>query len=145
MFLVPQNRFESVPPPCGGANRLVSIFDRAFGEDGLSGQAWGGVPVAMWEDDDHVYIEAELPGLTDKDVQITVQGGMLSIRGERKPENRRRYLYDGRAYGRFERVITLPGAVDTGDVQATMTDGVLCITFPKSPESKPRKIAIKMG
>jgi HSP20 family protein len=57
-----------------------------------------------------------------------------------KPERRR---YNGRFYGRFERVITLPEAVGTDDVQARLTDGVLSITLPKSPEAKPKKIQLR--
>jgi len=124
-------------------NRLDSMFDRLFDGDGLLGRAWQGVPVALWEDEDHVSVEAELPGLTDKDVEITVHNGLLFIRGERRPEEGRNYLYKGRFYGRFERVITLPEAVNNDDVQARLTDGVLCLTLPKSPEAKPKKITLR--
>jgi HSP20 family protein len=99
--------------------------------------------VAMWEDDDRIYVEAELPGITDSDVDITVHSGMLFIRGERKPEAARSFLNNGRFYGRFERVIALPEAVNSDDMQAEMKDGVLSITLPKSPEAKPKKIALR--
>jgi len=128
-------------------NRLDAFFDRVLGDQGAPwGQAWtGGVPVAMWQDDDHLFIEAELPGVAESDVEITVHNGMLFIRGERKPEPGRQYLYDGRAYGRFERVITLPDAVKADDVQARLANGVLQVTLPKSPEAKPRRIALTTG
>jgi HSP20 family protein len=103
------------------------------------------MPLAMWQDDDHFYVEVELPGVSDGDMDITVHNGTLSIRGERKPEEGRRYLYNGRSYGRFERVITLPEAVNTDDVQATLKDGILSLTLPKSPEAKPRKITLQAG
>jgi HSP20 family protein len=131
------------PIPHGPINRIDSIFDRVFGEDGLLGTAWRGVPVGMWQDDDHIYVEAELPGMTDQDVDITVHNGMLFIRGERKPSEGRSYLYNGRCYGRFERVVTLPEAVDCESVQAELKDGVLSLTLPKSPEAKPKKITLK--
>ena len=76
---------------------------------------------------------------------MTVHNGMLFIRGERRPEEGRRYLYNGRSFGRFERVITLPEAVKTDDVQATLKDGILSITLPKSPEAKPKKITLQAG
>jgi HSP20 family protein len=137
--------------PLGGgpstSNRLEWLFDRVFSDDGVfgSGPSWSNVPVALWEDDDHIHVEAELPGMTAQDVDITIQNGMLFIRGERKPEGGRRYLYNGRACGRFERVITLPCAVDThtDDVQATLTDGVLSVRLPRSPAAKPTKIELK--
>jgi len=133
-----------VPSVAGPFNRMDSLFGRFFGEDGgFLGQAWSPAPVAMWEDDDTIHIEAELPGVSEQDIDLTLHDGMLIIRGVRKPEEGRRYLYNGRSYGRFERVITLPEAVKSDDVQAGLTDGVLCIDLPKSPEAKPRKIALK--
>ena len=127
-------------------NRMDSWFDSFFGDDGGSlNRAWTGMPVAVWDDEDHFFIEAELPGVMDSDVDVTVHNGMLFIRGERRPEEGRRYLYNGRSFGRFERVITLPEAVKTDDVQATLKDGILSITLPKSPEAKPKKITLQAG
>ena len=144
MFPVIRNSSGLAPVAAGPINRLDSLFDRVFGDDGaFLGQAWSGMPVAMWQDDDHFYIEAELPGVSDQDVEITVHNGMLSIRGERKPAEGRRYLYDGRSYGRFERVITLPEAVQADNVQAALKDGILSLTLPKSPEAKPKKITLQ--
>jgi HSP20 family protein len=143
--MLPILRNDAVLAPMVGGpfHRLDSLFDRVFGADGRLGLGWGGVPVALWEDEDHYYVEAELPGLTEPDVEVTVHNGMLFIRGERKPAEGRAYLYNGRCFGRFERVITLPGAVNADDVQARLTDGVLCLTLPKSPEAKPRKITLQ--
>jgi HSP20 family protein len=130
------------------ANRLERLFDRFFFDDSFFNfgfaPRWGaGVPVSMWQDEDHVYIEAELPGLTDQDVEVTVHNGMLFIRGERKPEEARDHLYNGRTWGRFERVIRLPEAVDSDKVEAELTHGVLRVALPKSPEGKPKKITLK--
>ena len=120
-----------------------TLFDRFFGGDGGSlTPAWAGVPVAMWEDDDRIHIEAELPGVADKDVDVTVHNGLLFIRAERRPAEGRNYLYNGRAYGRFERVITLPEAVDTEGVRARLADGLLFIELTKSPEAKPMKVTV---
>jgi len=127
-------------------NRLDTWFDQFLGDDGGSlGRAWTGMPVALWDDEDHFFIEAELPGVMDSDVDVTVHNGMLFIRGERRPAEGRRYLYNGRSYGRFERVITLPSAVETDDVQAALKDGILSITLPKSPAAKPKKITLQAG
>jgi len=137
------NRSALAPVTGGTNNRLDSLFDRVFNEDTLLGQTRDSVPMSIWQDDDNVYVEAELPGMTDRDVDITIHNGMLSIRGERKAEDGRRYVYNGRPFGRFERVITLPEAVNSVEAQAKLTDGVLSITLPKSPEAKPKKIAIQ--
>ena len=147
MLPVLRNNATFAPVATGPMNRLDSLFDRIFfGDDGaFMGQAWSGAPVAMWQDDDHIYIEAELPGATEKDVDVTVHNGLLFIRGERRPAEGRNYLYNGRLFGRFERVITLPEAVDTDAVQAKLTAGVLQVALPKSPEAKPKKIAVTTG
>src|SRR4028119_741413 len=88
-------------------NRLDTWFDRFLGDDGgsLRNRAWTGMPVSLWDDEDHFFIEAELPGVMDNDVDITVHNGMLFIRGERKPAEGRRYLFNARSFGRFEQVI----------------------------------------
>jgi HSP20 family protein len=137
----------AVTPWASPLNRLDTLFDRFFDDRFFnfgSTPRWDtGVPVSIWQDDDHVYVEADLPGLTDQDVEVTVYNGMLFIRGERKLEEGRQYLYNGRTWGRFERVITLPEAVDAENVQADLSHGVLRVALPKSPEAKPKKIALK--
>ena len=125
-------------------NRLDSLFDPFAGaEGGFLGQAWSRLPVAMWEDDDHFHVEAELPGVADEDVEVSVQDDTLFIRGQRKPEEGRQYLYNGRWFGRFERVITLPETVHADDAEAKLIDGVLRIDLPKSPEARPKRISFK--
>jgi HSP20 family protein len=144
MLPVLRNTSAMGPFATGPVNRLDGLFNRFFGEEGgFADPSWSGAPIAMWEDDDHIFIEADVPGMTDKDVDVTVHNGMLFIRCVRTPEEGRRYVYDGRSYGRFERAITLPEAVNTEDVQATLTDGVLRLVMAKSPEAKPKKITLK--
>jgi HSP20 family protein len=129
-------------------NRMEKFFDRFFDDGFFNGgfsPEWSGagVPVAMWHDEDRLYVEADLPGMTDQDVEVTVHNGILFIRGERKVEEGRQYLYNGRTWGRFERAITLPEAVDSDAVQAELINGVLRVVLPKSPEAKPKKIALR--
>jgi HSP20 family protein len=147
MLPVLRNTVAGMTPWMTPANRLERLFDRFFDDSffnfGVTPEWGAGVPVALWQDEDHVYLEAELPGLTDQDVDVTVHNGMLFIRGERKPEEGRQYLYNGRAWGRFERVITLPEAVDADNVQAELANGILRVALPKSPEAKPKKITLK--
>jgi HSP20 family protein len=127
-------------------NRLEGLFDRLF-DDSVFGFGFraeqAAVPISLWHDDDHIHVEADLPGMSDQDIEVTVHKGVLFIRGERKPEEGRQYLYNGRTWGRFERTITLPDEVDADAVQAELTNGVLRLTLPKSPETKPRKIALR--
>ncbi len=146
--MFPVLRRSVVPAPffTSPFGRFDSLFDRVFGEDGgKPGQPWPALPLAMWEDDDHLYVEVELPGVTESDVEVTVHNGSLIIRGERKPPENRGYLYNGLSFGRFERVLTLPEAVDTSDVEATLESGMLRMTLRKSPEARPKKITLRTG
>jgi HSP20 family protein len=145
--MLPVIRANAVMAPwTNPANRLESLFDRLF-EDGIGQTTFsadrGGVPMAIWQDENHVHVEAELPGLTEQELEIVVHNGVLFIRGERRAEEGRHYLYNSRSWGRFERVITLPEVVDADNVQADLTNGVLRLALPKTPESKPKKIALK--
>jgi len=129
------------------ANRLSAIFDRFFHDDPFFGPlmtapAWSALPLSMWEDEQSVYVEVDAPGVTDKDIDVSVHDGDLIIRGERKSEEKRGG-YDTRTYGRFEQRVTLPAPVDADKVEAKLANGVLSVTFPKSEAAKPRKIAIK--
>jgi len=113
-----------------------ALSDRFVGDDDYFSPVWAGLPVALWEDRDHVYAEADLPGVAEEDLDVTVEDGRVFIRGERKPEAYRNYLYDGRSYGRFERVITLPEAVDSDHVEARLNRGVLSIALSKRPTTR---------
>jgi HSP20 family protein len=104
----------------------------------------------MRETDTSIIIEAELPGLDIKDVELTVENGVLSISGEKKTEKREEkenfHLME-RRYGRFERHMRLPETVDENKVEARFEKGVLRVNLPKKPEAvkQHKKIAIKAG
>jgi len=146
--MMPAIRNNSTIVPVEGApiNRLSSAFDRLF-EDFFtptSSATWTQLPLSMWEDENHLYIQMDAPGVTDKDIDVSVKDGELAIRGERKSE-RREGGFDTRRYGRFEQIVSLPLNVETDNVEARLVNGVLSLTFPKSETSKPRKIALKAG
>jgi HSP20 family protein len=129
------------------ANRLATVFDRFFHDDPLFGPlmtapAWSAMPLSVWEDEHSVHVEVDAPGVTDKDIDVSVHDGVLIVRGERKSEGKGGG-YDTRTYGRFEQRVTLPCPVDADRVEAKLANGVLAVTFPKSEAAKPRKIAIK--
>lgn len=144
-----RNGAASLPASAWPTNRLSSLFDRFFSDDDFfaplfTQPAWPMVhwPQAVWEDEHNVYLEIDAPGMTEKDIELTVQEGQLRVRGERKCE-RQEGGYDTRSYGRFEQRITLPAAVDAEKVSAKLANGVLSVILPKSEEAKPRRIAIK--
>jgi HSP20 family protein len=102
--------------------------------------------VNMWEDEDFVHVEAELPGLKLSDLEITVTGdNRLTVKGKRPPVAMDKVECHRveRISGDFERVLLLPIKVDAGKVEARLENGVLTIKMAKSPAAKPRKIPVK--
>jgi len=101
--------------------------------------------IEMKEDDKSYHVEAELPGLDMKDINLDLRENTLAISGEKKCEKTEGTHYTERSYGRFERVIALPQEVDADKVDAHFKNGVLTINLPKNPKAqdKARKIEIK--
>jgi HSP20 family protein len=100
----------------------------------------------VWQDEEFVYAEAELPGLKLDDLEIYVTGNdQLTIKGSRQfnaPENAVWHRQE-RPYGTFTRVITLPVPVDADKVEARLENGVLTVKMPKGQEAKPKRIAVR--
>ncbi|WP_020473490.1 Hsp20/alpha crystallin family protein [Zavarzinella formosa] len=126
------------------ANRVASLFDRLFDGDFLTQatQNWSGSSLAMWENDQTIFVEMDAPGVTDTDVEVTFHNGELLIIGERKGE-RREGSHDTRRYGRFGQRIKVSIPVDVEKIDAKMTNGVLTVTLPKSEAAKPHRIALR--
>lgn len=101
--------------------------------------------VNLWSDDDRVVVTAELPGVARENLTVSVEGGVLTLRGSREaepPERGGTVLRRERRQGPFARSLALPFAVDAQGVQATYQNGVLRIAMPRSAGSRPRKIEI---
>ena len=109
-------------------------------------EMYGGYDVDIFSDDDHIFLEAELPGLSKKDVQVSVEEGVLTIAGKKMHEMIKKdhvhHLHE-RFYGSFSRSFTLPATVDAKKVEATMRDGVLRVTLTKRDQAKPKRIEVK--
>ena len=102
--------------------------------------------VNVSEDADHIYVQAELPGVNPEDLDITLKEQNLVLRGERKipaEEKNVNYHRRERESGFFRRVLRLPAPVDANKVEAACQDGVLTITLAKPEEVKPRQISVK--
>lgn len=135
-------------------NRLLDEFFGGFGW-GMSsrlvpfGERWDvfSPQVDVVESDKEVKVSADLPGLDEKDIQVTLSRNVLTISGEKKEEKEdkgKNYYRMERSYGSFQRSIPLPHDVDTNKVDATFEKGVLTVTLPKTPGAQDRiKIAIK--
>jgi HSP20 family protein len=135
------------------SQRMERMFDEMLGhglrrsteERSLRG-AW--MPaINILEKEDAIVISADLPGLKAEDVEVTVEEGILSIRGERKLEETTEdetYHRVERQYGLFERTFSVPNSVDTEKINARFRNGEMTLTLPKREESKPRSISIKV-
>lgn len=129
---------------------MARVFDRfthGFGRDELAkreewwGSAFPAVDIA--ETDKEILVTAELPGLDEKDLDVTLRGNHLHIRGEKKAEKEEKgelYYHKESSYGAFHRAIPLPAEVEEDRIEATYKKGVLKIKLPKSAEAlKTRK------
>ena len=103
--------------------------------------------VDVYEDENDVIVEAELPGLKGDEVDINITGNVVTLRGEKKEEKEEKgksYHILERSYGSFERAIDLPVDVEPSKAKATMKDGVLKVVLPKIAKAKPKKIPVEV-
>ncbi|MCH7702544.1 MAG: Hsp20/alpha crystallin family protein [Planctomycetes bacterium] len=129
-------------------DRLFAGLAETFPEVGplsvLSGRS---VPaVNLWEDDNHLYAEAEVPGLKLDDLEITLMGNELTIKGTREAcaaQEGVSYHRRERSCRSFTRVVRLPSDIDAEKVSARLENGVLTVTIPKAETARPRKIEVK--
>lgn len=141
-------RWQPFGPMWSQLNQLQSemnqLMNRWLGDSGQPVAAYP--PVNVWEDAENLYLEAELPGLDLKDIDIEMTGAnQLIIKGERRklvPEQGVPHRQE-RGYGSFARALTLPTAVDPNNVEAHLEHGVLKVRLAKAAEAKPRKIQVK--
>ncbi len=136
---------EQANPLVGFRREVDRLFDdlfrwptTSFGPSfGLAGSALAWPRVEVGESDREVRITAEVPGMSDKEVELLVEDGILTLRGEKKSETDDKDRgYSERFYGRFERRIALPSGVDEKEARAEFRDGVLTVTLPKSPDAE---------
>ena len=130
-------------------NRLFNNFFDAPTGRGSSGTSRRWMPAMdLVETTDHYVLRADLPGLSDEDVNVQLEDNVLTISGERKTEQHTEqegYYRLERAFGGFSRSLTLPDGVDPDSVQAHFDRGVLEVTIPKPEQKKPRQVQIKLG
>jgi HSP20 family protein len=128
-------------------SEMNRMFDGFFGRSvpGME-RAWTPA-VDVYETKDDLVVTVELPGMNDKDIQLSLVGEMLSIKGERAstPQNEEGVYRGERWFGRFERNLSLPYPVQTDKVKASYRDGVLSINLPKAEELKPKAIKIDVA
>ena len=138
--------------PSGVFRNLARRFDRDFSpaprrDEEMSLGAWL-PPVDIAEDKDRITLTAELPGFRRDQIEIQMEGGVLTLRGERRFEdasNGKNFHRVERSYGQFVRSFTLPNNVDRERIQASFSEGLLEISMPKREDAKPRQIEISGG
>jgi HSP20 family protein len=132
-------------------NRLFNTF---FDAPSSSGGGNGGAlrrwlpPMDLVETDDHFVLRADLPGLSEDDVNIELEDSVLTVSGERKAEHEDKkegFYRLERSFGQFRRSLTLPDGVDADGISAAFDKGVLEVRIPKPEERKPHRVAIQVG
>jgi HSP20 family protein len=136
--------------------RLRDEMDRLFAN--VSGGNWPSVAASLatsgspfpvmniWETDQSLCVELEVPGLKLEDVEVLVVGSELTVKGARKdaePKGDSLYHRRERASGSFSRSVQIPMAIDAGKVEAALKDGILTVSLPKAEAAKPRKVLVK--
>src|SRR5256714_2692146 len=146
-------RWEAVRELSSIQNEMNRLFNTFFDEpsagenSGTSLRRW--IPAMdLVETDDDFVLRADLPGLTEDDVNIELEDNVLTLSGERKSEREEKnegYYRVERASGSFQRSLTLPEGVDPEGIRASFENGVLEVRVPKPEQRKPRKVTISAG
>lgn len=129
-------------------NRLFNtFFDAPVGVRNGNGRRW--IPAMdLVEADDRYVLRADLPGMSEDDIAVELEDGVLTVSGERKADHEDRregYHRIERAYGTFSRSLTLPEGVDADEITARFDRGVLEVEIPKPEQRRPRRVAIAVG
>jgi HSP20 family protein len=130
-------------------NEMNRLFNTFFDQPAPTSTARRWLPpMDLLETAEHYVLRADLPGLSDGDVNVQLQDNVLTVSGERNAEHEQQqegYHRLERAFGAFSRSLTLPDGVDPDAVQAHFDRGVLEIKIPKPEQRKPRQVQIKLG
>jgi HSP20 family protein len=150
MRLVPYRRNES--PARERESRIFPevsrFFDDFFNDFPMMNSRENWLPaVDILEKDGEMILRCEIPGMSEKDIDLKLEGNVLTLKGEKKldhEEGRDNYHRVESFYGTFSRSFTLPETVDTGKIKADYKNGVLTVTIPQKPEVRPREIPVNV-
>jgi len=121
-------------------------FDRFPGTEGLFDRRYSPA-MDVTENEDSFTVRAELPGISEKDIDVSIASNVVTIRGEKKEDKEEK---NGKVFrretwsGSFQRTLSLPLAVDARNIKADLKDGVLTVVLPKHEEAKPKQIAVNV-
>jgi len=132
---------------------LRNAMDRLFEDSFVRPSSWSSegdgrdnLPLDMYQTENEVVVKAPLPGFKPEEVDISITGDMLTIRGEHKEEKETKeedYIYRERSYGSFSRTVSIPVEVKSEEAEATFENGELMLKIPKAEEAKPKQIKVK--
>ncbi len=137
--------------PISEMTSLRDAMDRLFEQSFVRPRMWTYtegyhfLPIDMYQTDESVVIEAQVPGMRSEDIDVTFEDGVVTIKGHteaREDAEPEHYFYHERAYGSFCRQVTLPYAVSVEKADATFDNGVLKLMLPKAEEAKPKQIKV---
>lgn len=145
--------------PFRAMDRMLDQFWRGFGLPSFrrmadpegwsdSGFNFAAPAIDFSEDEKTYHLTAELPGLSEKDINVTISDDLLTITGEKREEKEQKdknYHYSERRFGSYRRAVQLPQHIDRNKIEASFKNGVLDVTLPKSPDAmqRQRKIEVK--
>ncbi len=142
------NRFDPIRDMISMRRTMDRMLDEAFarGTETRGTGAWL-LPIDAYMTEDAIIIQADVPGITADELDITLEGDTLTIRGEitRQGENKPQYILLERPTGKFERALNINTPIEHDKVEASFENGVLTLTLPKAEAVKPRQIAVKRG
>jgi len=142
------NRFDPVRDMISMRRTMDRMLDEAFarGTETRGTGAWL-LPIDAYMTEDAIVIQADVPGITADELDITLEGDTLTIRGEitRQGENKPQVILLERPTGKFERALNINTPIDHDKVEASFENGVLTLTLPKAESVMPRHIAVKRG
>ena len=134
---------------------LREAMNRLFEDSFIRPRGWltaadgmGMLPLDVYESDDEVTVRASIPGVSSDNIDISVMGTTLTIKGEKsedREEKKGNYHLRERHYGAFQRSVNLPSQVNVDRAKAEFKDGVLILTLPKVEEAKPKSIKVRAG
>ncbi len=139
------NPFEDLNTIKNQFDRILARFNPEFDEE-LLNTPWA-PPADVVEMKDAILIKVELPGMTEKDIHVEMENGVITLRGERKLNKElleKGYQTIERFYGKFTRNFVLPPNVDFTKITATYTNGLLELYIPKKEEAKPKTIHVEV-
>ncbi len=140
-------KWDRLPMFSSFQEEMNKMLDNFFGREDYFGMGWS-PNIDIAENDDEIIIKAEIPGIDPKDIDISIAGETLTIKGEKKEEMENKgkhYHRVERSYGSFTRAINLPAPVMTDKVKAEDHNGVLEITLPKMEKAKAKRITVKVA